>query len=183
MAYYHCSPTAGLKLLYPQKPAAFDKPARVYLTTLLPMALMYSVRNYEYTYGYDESGQISFTEYFPNALEILYRGQKASLYLCAPGHTEQTEIPHEAVCESPVPIIQETLIPDAYEALLEQERDGALLIHRFEALSPAMLAWIKEVQKDEILQNDLLHTPGPKADYYRTHYPESWNAAIEGSRK
>ena len=75
------------------------------------------------------------------------------------------------------------VIPDAYEALLEQERDGALLIHRFEALSPAMLAWIKEVQRDEILQNDLLHTPGPKADYYRTHYHESWNAAIERSRK
>ena len=183
MAYYHCSPTAGLKLLHPQKPAAFDKPARVYLTTLLPMALMYSVRNYEYTYGYDESGQISFTEYFPNALEILYRGQKASLYLCAPGHTETTQIPNEAVCEIAVPVVEEISIPDACEALLEQERAGSLLIHRFETLSPAMLNWIKEVQTDEILQNDLLHTLEPKADYYRTHYPESWNAAIERSRK
>ncbi len=183
MTYYHCSPTTGLTLLNPRKPESFDKPAKVYLTTLLPMALMYSVRNYEYTYGYNKNGQIYFDEYFPNALEILYRGRKASLYLCAPEHTKPTEIPHEAVCDCAVSIIEEIHIPDAYEALLEQERAGSLLIHRFETLSPAMLDWIKEVQTDEILQSDLLHTRGPKADYYRTHYPESWNAAIEKAGK
>ena len=183
MTYYHCSPTTGLTLLTPKKPESFDKPAKVYLSTLLPMALMYSVRNYEYTYGYDKDGRIHFDEYFPNTLEILYRGRQASLYLCTPAHTEQTEIPHEAVCEIAVPVVEEISIPDACEALLEQERAGSLLIHRFETLSPGMLNWIKEVQTDEILQNDLLHTPGPKADYYRTHYPESWNAAIERSRK
>lgn len=50
MAYYHCSPTAGLTVLEPRKPESFEKPARVYMTTLLPMALMYTVRNYEYSY-------------------------------------------------------------------------------------------------------------------------------------
>ena len=49
MAYYHCSPTAGLTVLQPRKPVSFEKPARVYMTTLLPMALMYSIQNYEYT--------------------------------------------------------------------------------------------------------------------------------------
>ena len=68
MAYYHCSTTAGLKVLEPRKPVAFDKPARVYMTTLLPMALMYTVRNYEYTYGYTKDGQIHFDEYFPYEL-------------------------------------------------------------------------------------------------------------------
>ena len=48
MAYYHCSPTAGLTVLEPRKPESFEKPARVYMTTLLSMALMYTVRNYEY---------------------------------------------------------------------------------------------------------------------------------------
>ena len=85
------------------------------------MALMYSMRNYEYTYGYDKDGRICFEEYFPNALEILYRNRQASLYLCAPEQTEVTEIPHEVVSEIAVPIIEEINIPDAYEALLEQE--------------------------------------------------------------
>lgn len=182
MPYYHCSPTAGLTHLVPRKPQAFQKPSRVYLTTSLPMALMYSVRNYEYTYGYTKDGQIHFAEYFPHALEILYRGKSASLYLCAPKSIQPTEIPNEVVCQTTVPIVSETLISDACEALLEQERLGNLLIYRYSMLSPAMLDWIREIQAEEILQENLLSSAGAKADYYRAHYPESWKLAEKLSR-
>ena len=174
MAYYHCSPTAGLKVLEPRKPVAFEKPARVYLTTLLPMALMYSVRNYEYTYGYTKEGQIYLEEYFPNALEYLYRGKSASLYLCAPEKTETTKIPNEAVSETAVPIIGETPIQDACEALLEQERLGTLVIYRYHELSEKKLDWSRNEEVECIRKADLLNNPGPMADYYREHYPESW---------
>ena len=174
MAYYHCSPTAGLTVLEPRKPESFEKPARVYLTTLLPMALMYAVRNYEYSYGYTKDGQIYFDEYFPNALEVLYKGKSASLYLCDPESTESTRIPNEAISAIPVPVIGETHIPDAYEALLEQERSGALVIHRYHELSEKMLSWIRSVEADCIRKADMISTPGPMADYYREHYPESW---------
>lgn len=177
MAYYHCSPAAGLTVLQPRKPESFEKPARVYLTTLLPMALMYAVRNFEYSYGYTKEGQIHFDEYFPNALEILYRGKSASLYLCDPQSTELTKIPNEAASEAAVPVISETYIPDACEALLEQERLGTLVIRRYHELSEEMLKWIRKVQAEIIQKADLIHTPGPKADYYRTHYPESWAIA------
>lgn len=174
MAYYHCSPIAELKVLLPQKPESFKKPSAVYMTTLLPMALMYSVRNYEYSYGYTKAGQIYFEEYFPNALEILYGSRRASLYLCNPESIELTKIPNEVFSSQAVPIIGETIIPDAYEALLEQERLGALIIHRYNELSPKNLNWILKAEADEIRKNDLLNTSGPKAGYYRTHYPESW---------
>ena len=182
MPYYHCSPTTGLTHLVPRKPQAFQKPSRVYLTTSLPMALMYSVRNYEYTYGYTKDGQIHFAEYFPHALEILYRGKSASLYLCAPKSVQPTEIPNEVVCQTTVPIVGETLISDACEALLEQERLGNLLIYRYHTLSPAMLDWIKAVQTQEILHGNLLHSPGEKSNYYRTYYPESWKLAENASQ-
>ena len=174
MAYYHCSPTAGLKVLEPRKPQSFEKPASVYMTTLLPMALMYTIQNYEYTYGYTKEGQIYFDEYFPNALEILYRGKQASLYLCEPQNTDVTKIPNEAVSVTCVPVIQETHIPDALEALLEQERLGTLVIHRYPELSEGKRNWIRKVEADEIRNSNLLNTPGPMADYYREHYPESW---------
>ena len=177
MTYYHCSPTAGLTVLEPRKPASFDKPARVYLTTLLPMALMYTVRNYEYSYGYTKEGQIYFDEYFPNALEVLYRGKAGSLYLCDPENTESTRIPNEATSESPVPVIREIHIPDACEVLLEQEKLGTLVIHRYRELSERKLDWIRTVEAEIIQKNDLLNSPGPMADYYRTHYPESWAIA------
>ena len=177
MAYFHCSPATGLTVLEPRQPVSFDKPARVYMTTLLPMALMYAVRNYEYTYGYTKEGQIYLEEYFPNALETLYRGKSASLYLCDPDSAESTRIPNEAVSETAVTVIRETHIPDALEALLEQERLGALVIHRYHELSERKLDWIRKVEADGIRKMNLIHTPGPMADYYREHYPESWAMA------
>ena len=48
-------------------------------------------------YSYNSEGQIYLEEYFPNALEILYRGKSASLYLCAPKKTETTPIPNEVI--------------------------------------------------------------------------------------
>ena len=182
MAYYHCSPTVGLTVLEPRKPVSFEKPARVYLTTLLPMALMYSVKNYEYSYGYTKEGQIYFDEYFPNALEILYRGKSASLYLCDPDSTQPTKIPNDAVCETAVPVICETHISDAYEALLEQERLGALVIHRHHTLSEEKRNWIRNAEADCIRKANLIHTPGARADYYREHYPDSW-AMVEKESK
>ena len=179
MAYYHCSPVAGLTVLRPGKPKAFDKPARVYMTTLLPMALMYSVQNYEYTYGYNKDGQIHFDEYFPNELEILYRGKCAFLYNCAPESVETTQIPNEAVSAQDVPVLSEIAIPDAYEALLEQERLGALVIRRHHELPERMLEWIRKVEADVIRKHDLLNIPGPMADYYREHYPDSWQLVAD----
>lgn len=182
MVYYHCSPTAGLAVLEPRKPMSFEKTAKVYLTTLLPMALMYTVRNYEYSYGYTKEGKIYFDEYFPNALEILYRGKSASLYLCNPDKTEKTRIPNEAISETAVPVISETHIPDAYEALLEQERLGLLVIHRYHELSEGMLNWIRKGEAEVIRKAKLINTPGPMADYYREHYPESW-AIVESEQE
>ena len=182
MTYYHCSPTAGLTVLEPRKPLSLEKPARVYMTTLLPMALMYTVRNYEYSYGYTKEGQIYFDEFFPNALEVLYRGKSASLYFCDPKHTEPTRIPNEAVSETAVPVIGEICIPDACEALLEQERLGALVIHRYRELSEGMRNWILQVEAEEIRKCELINTPGQKADYYRDHYPKSW-AIVEKEQR
>ncbi len=179
MPYYHCSPVPGVKILEPRKPDAFEKPAGVYMTILLPMALMYGIQNYEYTYGYTKEGQIYFNEYFPDALEIIYSGKSASLYLCDPQNVEQTRIPNEVVSAGAVPVIDETLIPDVYETLLEQERLGTLVIRRYASNSRKMLDWICRVEADTILKRGLLNKIGPMTDYYREHYPQSWMLAAQ----
>ena len=75
----------------------------------------------------------------------------------------------------------ETHIPDACEALLEQERLGNLVIRRHHELPEEMRNWIRKVEADCIRKADLINTPGPKADYYREHYPESW-AIVESEQ-
>lgn len=57
------------------------------MTSSLPMALMYGIRNFEYSYGYTKDGKIYYEEYFPNALKELYKGKHASLLL-----SEKTKI-------------------------------------------------------------------------------------------
>ena len=182
MPYYHCSPMAGLQLLRPGEPENFAKPAAVYLTTSLPMALMYGIRNFEYTYGYTQEGRIYYAEYFPDALDILYGGKAASLYLCAPAHPVSTEIPNEVISAEPVPVVEEIWLPDVREALLEQERMGTLRIHRYAQLSEQFLDWVRNAEAEEIRTRDLIHTGGPMADYMRTHYPGSW-AMVEAEEQ
>lgn len=176
---YHCSPIHGLKRLEPHKPQNFDKPDGVYMTTSLPMALMYGVRNFEYTYGYTKEGQIYYEEYFPDALRILYAGKSASLYECRPEVTASTRIPNEVVSLLPVEIVKETFIPDVMQALLAQERAGTLVIRRYEQLSPKMKEWIFRAEWEEIKKRNLLHTSCPMAAYIKRHYPAVWAAASE----
>lgn len=183
MTYYHCSPTPGLTLLQPRQPENFTKPTCVFMTTLLPMALMYGIRNYEYTYGYTKEGQIYLDEYFPNALEVLYRGRSATLYICSPAETETTRIPNEAVSRIPVPVAEEIFIPDVCEALLEQEKLGTLEIRRHGSLSQRALDWIRRTEADIIRQHGLVHQDTPMAGYYRTHYPESWALAAQAEKE
>lgn len=175
--YYHCSPVSGLTELLPHRPQHFDKDALVYMTTSLPMALMYGIRNFEYAYGYTKDGRIYYEEYFPDALRILYAGKSASLYECAPQITDRTPIPNEIVSPLPVSVLREVCIPDVMEALLEQERLGALMIRRYEQLSPRTREWIFHAEKGEIMKRRLLHTPSPMADYMKLHYPDVWEAA------
>lgn len=182
MQYFHCSPTGDLKILLPREPKVFDKPRSVYMTTRLPMALMYGVRNFEYSYGYTKDGQIYYEEYFPNALEVIYRGKSASLYLCAPQDIRATQIPNEVRSESAVNIIRERKIPDVCEALLEQERMGMLVIRRYHELPQRTLDWICRAEADTIRKKNLLREGGQMAAYYQEHYPKSW-AIVEAEQK
>ncbi len=182
MKYYRCSPTSWLRILEPRKPGGFEKLAAVHMTMLLPMALMYGIQNYKYTYGYTRTGQIYMDEYFSDALEVLYRGKRARLYTYMPESICSTKIPNEAVSEKLVPIAEEKVIPDVCEGLLELEHRGTLVLHRYQELSEKQLAWVRKVEADTIRSRNLLHIPGPEADYYRTHYPDSW-AGIQEKEK
>ena len=122
MELYHASPAAGLTVLRPSVTAYFGKPRQVCLTALKPMALLYGIKHFEYTYGYTRDGSLYYEEYFPGALEELYRGKSASLYRCAWREgMEKTQIPNEYVSADEVPVEEEILIPDVYEALLKEE--------------------------------------------------------------
>ena len=183
---YHVSPTPGLTVLEPGVTEYFGKPRQVCLTASLPMALMYGIKHFEYAYGYTRDGRIFYEEYFPNALEELYRGEAASLYTCfRRPDMETTPIPNEYVTPNEVPVDAELPIPDVCEALLEQERLGSLKIVRWDEMDEGRRRWVVRAEADTILEKGLLDRPDdPFARYMREKYPESWalaeNEAKEG---
>lgn len=181
MTLYHCSPTPGLTVLEPSVTKYFGKPKQVCLTASLPMALMYGVKHFEYAYGYTRAGQIYYEEYWPNALEEIYRGRSASLYLCARREDMgPTAIPNEFVTGSAVPVEEERPIPDVLAALLEQERLGALKIVRWDEMGEKQRRRVVRAEADAIREKGLTdRLDDPFARYMREKYPESWALAAQ----
>lgn len=178
LTLYHASPVSGLRELRPSVTQYFGKPRQVCLASCLPMALLYGVDHFEYTYGYTREGRICYEEYFPNALREVYGGKSASLYRCAwREDMETTQIPNEYVTPNPVPVLEEIPIPDVYAALLEQEGLGALTIVRYQDMTERRLAWVREAEAQTILEHNLLREDNPFARYLREHYPDSWALA------
>lgn len=181
---YHCSPTGGLTVLEPSVTKYFGKPKQVCLAASLPMALMYGVKHFEYAYGYTRDGQIYYEEYFPNALKEIYGGKSAFLYLCEKRKDmETTAIPNEYVSAVPVTVIAERFIPDVYEALLEQERSGALPVVRWAEMSETRRRWVVQAEQETILKRNLLHEDTPFARYIREKYPKSWELARQSEKE
>lgn len=184
MDLYHASPAAGLAVLKPSVTEYFGKPKQVCLTPSRAMALLYGVRHFEYTYGYTREKELYYEEYFPDALEALYRGKSASLYRCAWREgMGTTQIPNEYVSADEVPIEEELPIPDVCGALLEQERLGALRIVRWPEVPEKRRQWIVKAEMETILENGLLERDVPMARYMRETYPESWARAWQSKKE
>ena len=180
MRLYHVSPAAGLTVLKPSVTEYFGKPRQVCLTALKPMALLYGVKHFEYTYGYTKERKLYYEEYFPGALEELYRGKAASLYVCSWREgMETTQIPNEYVSATEVAVEEEILIPDVYGALLEEERLGTMRIVRWPEVPEKRRQWVVKAEMETILENGLLGVDTAMARYMREKYPESWKLALE----
>ena len=90
-------------------------------------------------------------EYYPNALISTYKGVSGYIYsaetISDSGFSVQ--IPDVATSSIPVDISGVEFIPDAYEAILQAEREGLLTIIRYEEMNNKMKAWNKKTILEE----------------------------------
>lgn len=183
MPYYHCSPVSGLKSLQPNQSLCFEEKHAVHLTTLLPMALIYGIRDFEYAYRFHfEGGKprgMYYDEAYPGALIKLYKGKGGFLYVCADGDCQTTQKPFEYISFEPVSVLGERRVPDLPAAFLDLEQKGELDIIRFQKQSRKSFDFYRRMQKEVVRKHNLLDTPGPCADYIGTACPDSWYGATE----
>ena len=102
-------------------------------------------------YGFEPDGRLRLEEYYPNALERTYREVSGTIY-----RAEQVtpadvglSIPDVVASREPVAVTGAEFVSDAYEAILEAEREGLITIKRYETLSEAKKAWIIRTVRDE----------------------------------
>lgn len=110
-------------------------------------------------------------EYYPNALASTYKGVSGYIY-----YTEtiqdsgvETQIPDAATSRIPVNISSVEFVPDAYEAILQAERDGLLTILRYEELPDKMREINKRIIKEEY---DNASEHPEYRHFLRGHFPE-----------
>lgn len=156
--YYHASSVKGLTQLKPQ--SSNHRVPLVYFSTKRENVLVYlsnSVEKYcvetgfhydgKYQkwgpYGFGKDGRQCLEEYYPDALISTYKGVSGYIY-SAEAISDSgvaVSIPDVATSSMPVDISGAEFIPDAYEAILQAEREGLLTIVRYEEMTEKMRQW------------------------------------------
>lgn len=54
----------------------------------------------------------------------------------------------------PVQVMEAEFVPDAYEAILQAEREGTILIRRYQEHSPEKIGWIAKMAKAEYQKSE-----------------------------
>jgi hypothetical protein len=131
---YHVSNISGLKSIEPK--VSDHGKAYVYATENLVTFLLFGARQDDFDFIIDsnQDGTTEIYECYVNALEIHYKDKQCSVYqLENSGFLKgQTSWDAELVSEHTTHVISETVIQDLYKRLLQEEKNGDLIIHRYE---------------------------------------------------
>lgn len=164
--FYHASNIKGITVLEPHIsnhhiPLIYFSKKRENVLVYLSNAIQkYCLdKNFQYTgiwkkwasYGFDPDGIQRIEEYYPNALYETYKG--VSGYIYTADHVDdcgfQARIPDAVTTEKPVKVSGCAFIKDAYEEILEAEKQGRVRIVRYAELSEKQMVWLEKTIKKE----------------------------------
>ena len=158
---YHASSVGGIEVLQPR--IADNGMPLIYFSRKRENVLVYLVNAVERycretgfahegtyakwgPYGFGKDGRLELSEYYPNALEKTYRGASGYIY-CVEDVVDsgfKVQIPDVVTSSIPVPVSEVEYVPDAYEAILEAERNGLITIARYGEQGPGFMGWLEK---------------------------------------
>lgn len=109
-------------------------------------------------YGFEKDGRLRLEEYYPNALEDTYKGVAGYIYLCSKvtPYTEiDIKIPNAYIISQKTAVDACEFVPDAYEAILEAEREGLITILRYDEFiaNEKRREWLRKITVEEYEDN------------------------------
>lgn len=183
MIAYHGTVAGGLHTLKPfAHPHSNLKYPCVYLSTYKPLSAIY-IWNREFkwmTFEIREDGMPVYNESFKNCLLEFYGGVKGYIYTCSGNFEtdENTTIKHAVISKEPVEIQDVDIVDDAYERILQYEKDGLLVINHFENLSDEQKRRDRNMVLGAIKELDLLKGEHLLSEFVSVKYPELWEEAL-----
>lgn len=164
--YFHASPTPNIKVLEPRIsnhriPLIYFSSKRENVLIYLSNAIEKYCKETSFKfdgqwqkwgpYGFNKDGTQRIEEYYPNALEMTYKGVSGYIYsaaeICDSGF--EPRISDAATSSLPVQVTNVEFVPDAYEAILQAEGDGLITILRYEDMSEKMLEWNRRTIREQ----------------------------------
>lgn len=134
---YHVSDTSGIRVLQPRV-STHQKPY-VYAIDNLVTGLLFGVRkdDFDFRISTDEEDRPIVYECYPDAFRQKYEGRSCSIYeLSEEGFVRgTTSWTPELVSERETLVLRETAVPDLYTRLLEEEKQGNLVLQRYQDTS------------------------------------------------
>jgi len=164
--YYHASNVKGLKVLKPH--VSMHGKSWVYFSDKKENVLIYlsnAVEKFikdkynrplkEYkkwaSYGFTKDGRVRIEEYYPNATELTFKGVEGYIYKVEELKDKQplNGIKNVFVTKEETIVSDVEKIQDAYDAVLEAEKQGLIEIERYETLSQERLQKIRKMITSE----------------------------------
>lgn len=174
--FYHGSSIGNLSELFPQI-SEHERPY-IYFVSNPVVALLYTVKPVEkpfswYPYGFIDGIPV-YTEYYRYALADIYKDKVGYIYEFERIENAEnpTNINCACVCSKSLKTEKITVIPDVYEKLLEHEKNGELIVERYENLTENRLKQIENIIKSEIDKYNLKYEINSYAKFLKIRFPE-----------
>lgn len=164
--FFHASPIGGIKQLEPRisnhgLPLIYFSKKRenvlVYLSNAIEMycketGFIHTGKWKKWgPYGFDKENRLRLEEYYPNALEQTYKGISGYIYSAESiiDSGFEVQIPDAATSSSPVTVTNVEFVPDAYDAIMQAEKEGLITVLRYEEMTKNRREWLVKTIKEE----------------------------------
>lgn len=159
---YHISKTAGLKMLEPRI-STHGKPY-VYAVENLVTGLLFGAPHDDFDFLIrQENGTAVVMECYPGAFQSVFQGKACWIYEVSEDSflRGMTTWSPELVSEKEVAVDREIPVIDLYARLLQEEKDGNLVIRRFEDTKAYKQA-VSEHIVDRLIRFDMVYADSEK---------------------
>lgn len=188
MILYHGSRTKGIQALEPCL-ADHDQPY-IYLSTIEVVAALYLCNGVErpyywFPYGFQRNNPNVpvYDELYPNGLIEVSDGISGCIYRVDVPEDQVLpfkNIPCARLSIQPLPVAGCIEVSNAYELLLDYERQGRLIINRYENMSEGYLKFYYNMILDYIKRKEMYRIPECSyARFVRQKFPFVWEAYLE----